>query len=175
LIAHWDELPPDADLAQAAGAVAVSLRRFQLAPGEQVELPQRETEDVPLRRRRQRRRLRAGDCVVYPVPHEPAALRAGDDGLTALLFATPAKPPPFHSGAAAAPRTINLADADSAYEGEAGRWVLLARQAARNTRASTTAGSRPGTTARRRTATRPTRSCSSSSKAARLSSSGPRR
>jgi uncharacterized cupin superfamily protein len=129
LIAHWDELPPDADLGQAAGAVAVSLRRFQLAPGEQVELPQRETEDVLFVVAGSGDGVRAGDCVVYPVPHEPAALRAGDDGLTALLFATPAEPPPFHSGAAEAPRTINLADADSAYEGEAGRWVLLARQA----------------------------------------------
>jgi uncharacterized cupin superfamily protein len=129
LIAHWDEIAPDADLAQAAGAVAVSLRRFRLAPGEQAELPQRRTEDVLFVVAGSGDGLRSGDCVVYPIPHEPATLRAGDDGLTALLFATPAEPPPFHSGAAEAPRTINLAEADSAYEGEAGRWVLLARQA----------------------------------------------
>jgi uncharacterized cupin superfamily protein len=107
----------------------VSLRRFQLAPGESVELPQRATEDVLYVAAGGGEGLRVGDCVVYPVPHNASMLRAGDDGLTALLFATPAEPPPFHSGEPEPPRTINIGDADSAYEGEAGRWVLLARQA----------------------------------------------
>jgi len=129
LIAHWDEVAPDADLAQAAGAVAVSLRRYELAPGELVELPQRQTEDVLFVVAGGGDGLRAGDCVVYPAPHDTPTLRAGDDGLTALLFATPAQPPPFHSGEREQPRTINLADAESDYEGEAGRWVRLARQA----------------------------------------------
>ena len=129
LLAHWDELAPDADLAEEAGAAAVSLRRFELAPGQSVELPRQATEDVLYVVAGNGEGLRAGDCVVYPVPHDPVPLRAGDEGLTALLFATPAEPPPFHSGEPEAPRGINLADADSAYEGEAGRWVLLARQA----------------------------------------------
>jgi uncharacterized cupin superfamily protein len=129
LIAHWDEVAQDSDLAQAGGAVAVSLRRFELASGESVALPHRQTEDVLYVVSGGGDSLRAGDCVVYAAPHEPATLRAGDDGLTALLFATPAQPPPFHSGAAEQPRRINVADAASAYEGEAGRWVLLARQA----------------------------------------------
>jgi len=108
----------------------VSLRRFELAPHENVELPQRATEDVLfVVAGGGRDGLRAGDCVVYPIPHNPSMLRAGDDGLTALLFATPAEPPPFSSGEPEPPRSLNLADADSAYEGEAGRWVLLARQA----------------------------------------------
>lgn len=129
MIAHWDEVARDADLAQAAGAVAVSLRRIQLGPGEQLTLPHRPTEDVLFIVTGGGDGLRAGDCVVHPVPHDAPTLRAGDDGLTALLFATPAEPPPFHSGAPAEPRKINLADAESAYEGESGRWVLLARQA----------------------------------------------
>jgi uncharacterized cupin superfamily protein len=129
LIAHWDEIAPDADLAQAAGARAVSLLRLRLAPGEQVTLPQRRTEDVLYVVAGGGEGMREGDCVVHPVPHDPPTLSAGDDGLTALLFATPAEPPPFHPSALAEPRTINLADAESAYEGEAGRWVLLARQA----------------------------------------------
>jgi uncharacterized cupin superfamily protein len=107
----------------------VSLRRFELAPSETVELPHRPTEDVLFVVAGGGDGLRAGDCVVYPVPHNREILRAGDDGLTALLFATPAELPPFHSGEPEPPRTVNLADADSAYEGEAGRWVLLARQA----------------------------------------------
>ena len=105
MIAHWDEVAPDADLAQAAGAVAVSLRRYELAPGELVELPRRETEDVLFVVAGGGDGLRAGDCVVYPAPHDTPTLRAGDDGLTALLFATPAQPPPFHSGEREQPRT----------------------------------------------------------------------
>ena len=107
----------------------MSLRRFELARGEEVELPDRATEDVLFVVAGSGDGLHAGDCVVYPVPHGPRTLRAGEDGLTALLFATPAEPPPFHSGEPEPPRAVNLATADSAYEGEAGRWVLLARQA----------------------------------------------
>src|SRR5947207_14198408 len=89
---------------QRACAVAVSLRRIELAPGEQVELPHRRTEDVLYVVAGGGDGLRAGDCVVYPVPHEAPTLRAGDEGLKALLFATPAEPPPFqprHAGEAA--------------------------------------------------------------------------
>lgn len=129
MIAHWDEVAPDGDLAQAAGAIAVSLRRIQLAPGNTVELPARETEDVLFVVSGGTDDLRAGDCVVYPVPHEQPTLRAGAEGLTALLFATPAQPAPFHDGTTAAPQTINVAEAEPDYEGDAGRWVRLARQA----------------------------------------------
>jgi uncharacterized cupin superfamily protein len=129
VIAHWDEVAADGDLAQAAGAIAVSLRRIELAPGEELQLPHRQTEDVLFVVSGGTDGLRAGDCVVYPVPHEAPTLHAGDDGLTALLFATPAQPPPFHSGAPELPRAVNVAEAESDYEGEAGRWVLLARQA----------------------------------------------
>ena len=128
-IAHWDDGASDDDLAQAAGAVAVSVRRFELAPGEHVELPQRRTEDVLFVVEGGGEGFRSGDCVVYRAPHNAATLRAGEGGLTALLFATPAEPPPFHPGTSEPPRTINVAEADSAYEGDAGRWVLLARQA----------------------------------------------
>ena len=129
MIAHWDEVAPDEDLAQAAGAIGVSLRRFDLAPGEHVDLPHRQTEDVLFVVAGGTDELRACDCVVFPVPHDSVTLHARDEGLTALLFATPAEPPPFHSGSPEEPRRINVADAESAYEGDAGRWVLLARQA----------------------------------------------
>jgi uncharacterized cupin superfamily protein len=129
VIAHWDDVPPEQDLAEAAGAIAVSVRRIQLRPGEHAQLPRRATEDVLFVVSGGTDDLRAGDCVVYPVPHEQPTLRAGDDGATALLFATPAEPPPFHSGAPEPPRTINLADAESEYGGDVGRWVRFARQA----------------------------------------------
>lgn len=129
MIAHWDDVPPEEDLAQAAGAIAVSVRRIRLAVGEDVQLPQRQTEDVLFVVSGGTDELRPGDCMVYPVSHETATLRASAAGLEALLFATPAPLPPFHSGEPEPPRSINLADADSEYEGEIGRWVRLARQA----------------------------------------------
>lgn len=129
MIAHWDEVQADQDLAQAAGAIAVSLLRVDLTAGEERHLPQRQTEDVLYVVSGGTDTLRSGDCVVYPVPHDRPTLRAGDDGMTALLFATPAQPPPFHSGTPEQPRTVNVDDAESSYEGDAGRWVLLARQA----------------------------------------------
>jgi uncharacterized cupin superfamily protein len=128
LIAHWDDVPPDQDLAQAAGAIAVSLLRIELGAGDERQLPQRQTEDVLFVVSGGTDTLRSGDCVVYPVPHDAPTLRAGEDGMTALLFATPAQPPPFHSGTPEQPRTINVDEAQSAYEGDAGRWVPLARQ-----------------------------------------------
>jgi uncharacterized cupin superfamily protein len=129
VIAHWDDVPADADLAEAAGAVAVSVRRIELPPEGEVQLPDRPTEDVLFFISGSGRDLRAGDCVVYAVPHRAPTIRAGADGLTALLFATPAQPPPFHSGVPELPRKINLDAAESEYEGEIGRWVRFARQA----------------------------------------------
>jgi uncharacterized cupin superfamily protein len=129
LIAHWDDVPTDQDLAQAAGAKAVSLLRIELGVGEERQLPQKQTENVLFVVSGGTDTLRSGDCVVYPVPHEAPTLRAGEEGLTALLFGTAAQPPPFHSEVPEQPRTVNVDDAESAYEGDAGRWVLLARQA----------------------------------------------
>jgi uncharacterized cupin superfamily protein len=133
MIAHWDEVEPDHDLAQAAGAAAVSVRRLQLAAGEEVTQYTHGTEEVvyviagsgwsggwP---------VRADDCVVRPVPHEQETIRAGDDGLSALVFATPADPPPFHTGDAEPAQVLNLDAAEVSYEGEAGKWVRFARQA----------------------------------------------
>jgi uncharacterized cupin superfamily protein len=129
VIAHWDDVAADGDLAQAAGAIDVSVRRIELVAGEEARLPQRQTEDVLFLVSGGTAELRAGDCVVYPLPHETPTLRAGDDGLTALLFATPAQLAPFHSGEPEPPQVLNLDAAESSYEGEAGRWVRFARQA----------------------------------------------
>jgi uncharacterized cupin superfamily protein len=128
LIAHWDDVPPDHDLAQAAGAIAVSLRRIELAAGEVAQLPQRQTEDVLFVVSGGTDKLRAGDCVVYPLPREAPTLRAGAQGLTALFYGTPVQPPPFQLEMPE-PQAVNVEDARAEYEGDAGRWVALARQA----------------------------------------------
>jgi uncharacterized cupin superfamily protein len=133
VIAHWDEVAPDRDLGQAAGAIGVSVRRVQLAAGQEATPHTRGCEEVAY--------IVAGggwsgdqpilteDCVVRPVPHEAETLRVGDEGLTALVFATPAGPPPFHSGKPEPTQVLNLDAAESSSEGEAGKWVRFARQA----------------------------------------------
>jgi uncharacterized cupin superfamily protein len=133
VIAHWDEVATDQDLGQAAGAIGVSVRRVQLAAGEEAAPYIRDTEEVvyvvagdgwsgdkP---------IRSEDVVVRPVPHNPEQLRAGEEGLTALAFSTPAQPPPFHSGQPEPTQVLNLDAAEPSYAGEVGKWVRFARQA----------------------------------------------
>jgi uncharacterized cupin superfamily protein len=133
VIVHWDEVALDQDLGQAAGAIGVSVRRVQLGAGEQAAPYIPDTEQVvyvvagdgwsgdkP---------IRSEDVVVRPVPHDPEQLRAGEEGLTALVFSTPAQPPPFHSGEPEPTQVLNLDAAEASYEGEAGKWVRFARQA----------------------------------------------
>jgi uncharacterized cupin superfamily protein len=130
---HWDDVARDEDLAESAGAIGVSLRRFELGPGEEARHGIAGTEEVVYVVTgggwSGQHQVRAGDCVVWPVPHDGQVVRAADEGVTALVFATPAQAPPFHSGEPETGSVLNVADAESAYEGTAGRWVLLARQA----------------------------------------------
>jgi uncharacterized cupin superfamily protein len=133
VIAHWDEVAPDRDLGEAAGAVGVSVRRVQLAAGEEATPYTRDCEEVVYvvagAGLSGDKPIRAEDCVVHPVPHEPETLRADDEGLMVLVFATPAQPPPFHSGEPGSSEILNLDAAEPSYEGEAGKWVRFARQA----------------------------------------------
>jgi uncharacterized cupin superfamily protein len=133
VIAHWDDVAADDDLAQAAGAIDVSVRRVELAAGAEAAPYRPGTEEIVYIVSGSgwsgEQPVRAADVVVRPVPHEAETLSAGDDSLTALIFATPAQPPPFHSGEPEPSRVLNLDAAESSYEGEAGRWVRFARQA----------------------------------------------
>jgi uncharacterized cupin superfamily protein len=133
VIAHWDEVALDQDLGQAAGAVGVSVRRVQLAPGEEAAPYIRDTEEVVYVVAgggwSGDKAIRSEDVVVRPVPHDPEQLRAGEEGLTALVFSTPAQPPPFHSGEPEPTQVLNLDTAEPSYDGEAGKWVRFARQA----------------------------------------------
>lgn len=133
MIAHWDEVAPDQDLGQAAGAIDVSVRRVQLAAGEESVPHIRGTEEVVYVVSgggwSGDNAIRTEDCVVHRVPHDAELLRAGDEGLTVLVFATPAQPPPFHSGKPEPSQVLNLDAAEPSYEGEAGKWVRFARQA----------------------------------------------
>jgi len=94
VIAHWDEVAADQDLGQAAGAIDVSVRRLQLAAGEEAAPHIRDTEEVLYVVSgggwSGDQAIRTEDCVVRRVPHDAEPLRAGDEGPTVVLFATPA-------------------------------------------------------------------------------------
>jgi uncharacterized cupin superfamily protein len=131
-ITHWDDVEPGRDLGRAAGAVGVSLRHHRLRPGEQAEPAGPNTEEtifVVAGSGRSSQDLRAGDCVVRTVMHDAGPLQAGAEGLTAFSFVTPAQRPPFLDPEPEPERVVNVDGAESDYQGEAGRWVLLARQA----------------------------------------------
>ncbi|MBA3735338.1 MAG: hypothetical protein H0W90_09090 [Actinobacteria bacterium] len=137
MIAHWDEVDSARDLGQAAGALNVGLRRLELTPGETVEQGDPGAEEILFvlagsgfsQNRRTASPLRAGDCIVRHVQHKGHSLRAGDDGLTVLRFIGPLARRPELGDEAPPLSIVNLENGKVEYEGEFGKWVLVARQA----------------------------------------------
>lgn len=137
MIAHWDEVDSDRDLGQAAGALNVGLRRLELTPGETVEQGDPGAEEILFvvsgsgssQDRRSSSPVRAGDCIVRHVQHTGHTLRAGDEGLTLLRFIGPLARRPNLGDELPPPSIVNLEGGKVEYEGEFGKWVLLARQA----------------------------------------------
>jgi uncharacterized cupin superfamily protein len=137
VIAHWDEVDPERDLGQAAGALNVGLRRLVLTPGETLEQGDPAAEEIAFvlsgsgssQDRRNSSPVRSGDCIVRHVQHTGHTLRAGDDGLTVLRFIGPLARRPNLGEEPPPPSIANLDSVEADYDGDAGKWVLLARQA----------------------------------------------
>lgn len=107
MLAHWDEVETRRrdlghirgewqDLGRAAGSVGVGVRRIRMAPGE-IPTPEHVhpveeeifyvLEGSGLSRQDGKTyEIRAGDCIVHVAMGEAHTLRAGDDGLTVLVF-----------------------------------------------------------------------------------------
>ena len=137
MIAHWDEVAAERDLGQAAGALNVGLRRLELRPGETVEQGDPGAEEIAFvlagsgfsLDRETASPVRVGDCIVRHVQHTGHSLRAGDDGLTVLRFVGPLARRPNLDDELPPPSIANLESVAADYEGDAGKWVVLARKA----------------------------------------------
>jgi uncharacterized cupin superfamily protein len=109
VIAHWDEVEArrrakgemDGEwqrLGDAAGTVGVGVNRVRIAPGKLSTPPHSHgaSEEIVFVlggsgfswQDEQVYALRPGDCVVHLADHEEHTLRAGDDGLDALVYGT---------------------------------------------------------------------------------------
>jgi uncharacterized cupin superfamily protein len=136
VISHWDEVP-DGDLGEAAGTLRVGLLRLELAPGDTAAQAEPNTEEIVFaltgsgstQHHGDAFDIRAGDCFVRLAPHEAHMLRAGAEGLTALAFVLPVTPRPFTRPDAETTTIVNVGDVEPDYEGEVGKWVVLARKA----------------------------------------------
>ena len=138
MIAHWDEVAAERDLGQAAGALNVGLRRFELTPGDTVEQGDPGAEEILFvlagsgssqDRRGTGSPVRAGDCIVRHVQDTGHSLHAGDEGLTVLRFVGPLARRPNLGDELPPPSIANLEGVAVDYEGDAGKWIVLARQA----------------------------------------------
>lgn len=137
MIAHRDEVAAERDLGQAAGALNVGLRRLELMPGETVEQGDPGAEEILFvlagsgssQDRGNASPVSAGDCIVRHVQHTGHSLRAGDNGLTVLRFVGPLARRPNLDDEVPSPSIANLESVAVEYEGDAGKWIVLARQA----------------------------------------------
>ena len=137
MIAHWDEVAAERDLGQAAGALNVGLRRLELMPGETVEQGDPGAEEILFvlagsgssQDRGNASPVSAGDCIVRHVQHKGHSLPAGDKGLTVLRFVGPLARRPNLDDEVPPPSIANLESVAVEYEGDAGKWIVLAREA----------------------------------------------
>jgi uncharacterized cupin superfamily protein len=137
VIAHWDEVAAERDLGQAAGALNVGLRRLELTPGETIEQGDPGAEEIffvlagsgSSQDRGNASPVRAGDCIVRHVQYTGHLLGAGDNGLTVLRFVGPLARRPNLGDELPPPSIANLESVAADYEGDAGKWVVLARKA----------------------------------------------
>ena len=73
--------------------------------------------------------VRPGDCGVRLVQDRDHVLRAGKDGLTVLAFVSPLARKLYSHPAARKPSIVSVESVEPDYQGDAGKWVVLARKA----------------------------------------------
>jgi len=137
VIVRLDDVPVGQDVGLAAGAVNVGLHRLELAPEEtaaQADAPVEEIvfvlegsgtwENGP-----EAAEVRPGSCGVRLAQDQGHLLRAGKDGLTVLAFVSPIARKLFSRPTPGKANIVNLETIEPDYEGESGKWVVVARKA----------------------------------------------
>jgi uncharacterized cupin superfamily protein len=137
VIVRWDDVQAGQDIGEAAGALNVCLRRLQLAREEVAQQADPAAEEIVFIAEGSgsweygdgTSPVRAGDCIVRLAQHEGHSLRGGSDGLTAFAFVSPIARRPFSGAMTRSPNIVNLEAIEPDYEGDAGKWVVVARNA----------------------------------------------
>jgi uncharacterized cupin superfamily protein len=136
-IAHWDDVEAGHDIGRAAGALNVTLRRVRLSSGETASQSDPAAEEIVFVVEGSgtwdhdggTTNVRAHDCIVRLVHQEGHVLRGADEGLTAFSFTSPVARRPFAGANGGPPNVVNLDTIEADYEGDVGKWVLVAREA----------------------------------------------
>jgi uncharacterized cupin superfamily protein len=137
VIVRWDDVQPGQDIGQAADALNVSLHRLELAPEETAKQSDVPVEEIVFvlegsglwENDLGSWKVRPGDCAVRLAQDQGHLLRAGKDGLTVFAFVSPIARKLFSREMTRKPDIVNLDAVDADYEGDAGKWVVVARKA----------------------------------------------
>jgi uncharacterized cupin superfamily protein len=137
VIVRWDDVEVGQDIGLAAGAVNVGLHRLEIAPGETAGQADAPVEEIVFvlegsgswENGEETSEVRAGSCGVRLAQDQGHLLRAGEDGLTVLAFVSPIARKLFSRPTAGKPNIVNLEAIEPDYDGEAGKWVVVARKA----------------------------------------------
>jgi uncharacterized cupin superfamily protein len=137
VIVRWDDVEVGQDIGLAAGAVNVGLHRLEIAPGETAGQADAPVEEIVFvlegsgswENGEETSEVRAGSCGVRLAQDQGHLLRAGEDGLRVLAFVSPLARKLFSRPTAGKPNIVNLEAIEPDYDGEAGKWVVVARKA----------------------------------------------
>jgi uncharacterized cupin superfamily protein len=137
VIVRWDDVEVGQDIGLAAGALSVGLHRLEIAPGETVAQADAPVEEIVFvlegsgswENGEEMSEVHPGSCGVRLAQDQGHLLRAGKDGLTVLAFVSPIARKLFSRPTTGKLNIVNLASIEPDYEGEAGKWVVVARKA----------------------------------------------
>jgi len=137
VIVRWDDVPVGQDIGLAAGALNVSLHRVELASEETAAQADAPVEEIVFvlqgsgtwESGQQTAEVRAGSCGVRLAQDQGHLLRAGKGGLTLLAFVSPISRKLYSGTTIGKPNVVHLEEIEPDYEGESGKWVVVARKA----------------------------------------------
>ena len=137
MIVRLDDVEAGQDIGLAAGAVNVGLHRLEIAPEETAAQADAPVEEIVFvlegagswENGLETSDVRAGSCGVRLAQDQGHLLRAGKDGLTVLAFVSPLARKLFSRPTTSKPNIVNLEEIEADYEGESGKWVVVARKA----------------------------------------------
>jgi uncharacterized cupin superfamily protein len=137
VIVRWEDVELGADVGLTAGAHGVSLHRLRIEPNQtaaQADAPVEEivyvlkgsgSWETPLGKAA----IAPGDVGVRRAEEEGHVLRAGAEGIELLAFVSPIVRKLVARPTTRAPEIVNVNSVKPDYEGEIGKWVLVARAA----------------------------------------------